>query len=289
MVSRMQQTADSETNRNGSVLGSQVMGEERDALQLSSDVYVKNPDDRVLKVLVGIPLKGHTPSQSYHDRMLMFKNLGGQEAVDFFEKKNPRYIFALGAIGEMLVPYARERLAESALEIGADYLFMVDDDMMAPPDLFYKLVKHDKDIIAPLAFTRNPDHKPVIYETIEGYDKGIGTKYGLTRFVLNYPKNQLVECDAVGFGAVLIKTEVFRRMPKPWFFGMESTGEDITLCLKARKLGFSVWMDTSVKLGHLGAPTIITEEYSETWNKLSPEEKDKMYGRFQKYETEMMA
>lgn len=288
MVSIMQQVADSESIREGSVLGSQVMGEERDALQLSTEFLVKKTDEKVIKVLVGIPLKGHTPPQSYHDRMLMFKNLGGQEAVDFFEKKNPRHIFALGAIGEMLVPYARERLAESALEIGADYLFMVDDDMMAPPDLFYKLVRHNKDIIAPLAFTRNPDHKPVIYETIEGYDKSVGTKYGLTRFVVNYPKNQLVECDAVGFGAVLIKTEVFRRMPKPWFFGMESTGEDITLCLKAKKLGFSVWMDTSVKLGHLGAPTIITEEYSENWNKLSPDEKDKMYGRFQKYETETM-
>ncbi len=166
---------------------------------------------------------------------------------------------------------------------------MVDDDMMAPPDLFYKLVAHNKDIIAPLAFTRNPDHKPVIYETIEGYDRGVGSKFGLTRFVVNYPKNKLVECDAVGFGAVLIKTDVFRKMPKPWFFGMESTGEDITLCLKARKIGFSVWMDTSVKLGHLGSPTIITEEYSETWNKLSSEEKEKMYGRFQKYETETMA
>lgn len=288
MVSTMQQTTEIRPVDNGSVLGPQGMGENGDVLKLSEDSTLAKSAEKVFKVLVGIPLKGHTPAPSYHDRMLLFKNLGGQEAVDFFEKKNPRYVFALGAIGEMLVPYARERLAESALEIGADYLLMIDDDMLAPPDLFYKLVAHDKDIIAPLAFTRNPDHKPVIYETVEGFDPVAGRRYGRTQFVLNYPKNQLVECDAVGFGAVLIKTEVFKRMPKPWFFGMEGTGEDITLCLKAKKLGFSVWMDTAIKLGHLGAPTIITEEYSEEWNKLNADQREKMYGRFQKYETEKM-
>lgn len=217
----------------------------------------------------------------------MWRYLGYKEALDEANKVDPRYSFALGAIGEMLVPYARERLAEGALEMGCKYLFMVDDDMLAPPDLFYKLAVHDKDICAALAFTRNPDHKPVIYETMdEGFDYATGTRYGgFTRFVNNYPKNQLVECDAVGFGAVLIKTDIFKKLKKPWFFGMEGTGEDITLCIKAKKAGFRVYMDTAIKLGHLGSQAIITEEYSETWNKMTDEQREKTYGRFQKYET----
>jgi hypothetical protein len=241
-----------------------------------------------LKVLVGIPLKGHTPPQSYHDRMLMWKYMGGRESTDYHLGKFPQYVFSLGAIGEILVPFARERLGDSAVEMGCDYLFMVDDDMMAPYDLFYRLVAHDKDIIAPLAFTRNPDHKPVIYQTIEGFDPVTNQTYGLTKFVNNYPRNQLVECDAVGFGAVLIKTEVLKKTPKPWFFGMEQTGEDVAFCNRAKKAGFSVWMDTSIKLGHLGAPVIITEEYSDTWNKLTPEEREKQYGKYTKYGTEDM-
>ena len=28
---------------------------------------------------------------------------------------------------------------------------MIDDDMMAPVDVFYRLVKHDVDLVAPLA------------------------------------------------------------------------------------------------------------------------------------------
>lgn len=260
--------------------------EGRDAGELPKEPAVV---EKVYKVLIGIPLKGHTPARSYHDRMLMFKHMGGQEAVDFYEKKSPRYVFSFGAVGEILVPFARERLADSALQMGCDYLFMIDDDMLAPPDLFYKLAARDKDICAALAFTRNPDHKPVVYETVEGVGPETGQPYGFTRFVQNYPRDTFFECDAVGFGAVLIKTDVLRKVQRPWFFGMEGTGEDITLCAKAKKAGFSVFMDSTIKLGHLGAPVIITEEYADQWNKLLPEEREKFYGRFQKYETDNLA
>ena len=246
-------------------------------------VPVTPPLAVVHKVLVGIPLKGHTPPRAYHDRMLMWQHLGSREAQDFYEKKSPRYSFALGAVGELLVPYARERIGEGALEMGADYLLMIDDDMLAPWDLFYQLVKNDKDICAPLAFTRNPNHKAVAYETREGFDESSRTRYGFTRFIENYPKDTLFECDAVGFGAVLIKTDVLRKIPKPWFFGMPQTGEDVTLCIKARKAGFSVWMDSRIKLGHLGDPIVITEEYAQNWQKLTPEEREKTYGKYLKY------
>ena len=267
-----------ETVIDGSVRPSSSVDETRNDAEHS-------PDDTsvVHKVLVGIPLKGHTPPQSYHDRMLMWKCMGGREAVDFYEKKSPRYVFSLGAIGEILVPYARERLGDAALGSGAEYLFMIDDDMLAPDDLFFKLAAHDKDIVAALAFTRNPDHKPVIYQEISGYDPVSNCSFSLPKFVLNYPRNVLVQCDAVGFGAVLIKTEVLKKVPKPWFFGMESTGEDVSFCYKARKAGFEVWMDTSIKLGHLGAHAVVTEEYADAWNKLSPEQRDKLYGPYLKY------
>lgn len=282
----MQQIQEPETNhRNGEVSGPQTLGSERDIPALHSEPP-KPIEEKVFKVLVGIPLKGHTPPKSYHDRMLMWKYIGMQETADFYEKRNPRYVFSMGAVGEILVPYARERLAESALEMGADYLFMIDDDMLAPYDLFYKLVANNKDICAALAFTRNPDHLPVVYETVQGWDHSVNGGYGFTRYVRNYPRNTLFECDAVGFGAVLIKTDVFRKTPKPWFFGMSQTGEDVTICIKAKKSGFSVWMDSRIKLGHLGESVVITEEYHDTWSKMTNEQREKQFGRFQKYETE---
>lgn len=256
----------------------------RDATNGSVESVV---EEKIYKVLVGIPLKGHTPPKSYHDRMLMWKHMGGQEAVDFYEKTNPRYVFSLFAIGEILTPYAREQIGRYAIDNNIDYVFMVDDDMLCPPDLFYKLVRHDKDVVGALAFSRNAgpsgNHFPVIYEAIEGMDKVTKTPYYFTRYVANYPRNTLVECDAIGFGAVLIKTDVLKAIPEPRFMGMEGVGEDVTLCLKAKKQGFRVFMDTSVKLGHLSDPVIVTEELVDGKSKMTQEEKDRYYGQYEKY------
>lgn len=254
---------------------------ERDAVELPAQSAVV--EQKVYKVVVGIPLMGGTPAASYHDRMLMWKYLGHKEESDFYEKVSPRYSFSLNVTGDILIQYAREQFAKSVLETGADYLFMIDDDMLAPPDLFYQLAKNDKDICAALAFTRNPDHKPVIYDVIEGFDPMTKKDYYINKFAMNYPRNTLVQCDAVGFGAVLIKRRVIEAMKEPRFMGLTGCGEDITFCHKAKKLGFEVWMDTRVKLGHLGAPTIITEEYSDQWLKLSPEQRNQMYGQYSRY------
>lgn len=238
-----------------------------------------------LKVVVGIPLMGGTPSASYHDRMMMFKYLGHREEHDFQKGIFPHYCFTLNVTGDILVQYARERFAQSVIECDADYLFMIDDDMLAPPDLFYQLAANDKDICAALAFTRNPDHKPVIYDVIDGRDPVTGKEYYINKFSMNYPRNTLVECDAVGFGAVLIKRKVIEAVKEPRFMGLAGCGEDITFCHKAKKLGFEVWMDTRVKLGHLGAPTVITEDYHDEWTRLTPEQRAKIYGQYTRYPT----
>jgi hypothetical protein len=247
--------------------------------------FSEKPDPSVKRVLVGIPLKGHTPPESYHDRMLMAYNMGGKEIEQKYAKESPRYEFFWVSVGEIFVPYAREMMADAAIKYNCDYVFSVDDDMMAPADLFYQLVKHDVDIVAPLAFTRNPPHRPVMFSVIEGYDSVMHAPYYINNPVHNYPKDTLVECDAVGFGAVLIKTEVLKGMKKPWFMGTPGAGEDVHFCVQAKKAGFRVFMDTATKLGHLSHPTIVTEKYSQEYNKLTAEEKDKFFGQYHKYPT----
>jgi hypothetical protein len=145
-----------------------------------------------------------------------------------------------------------------------DYLFMVDDDMICPVDLFERLYKHNVDIVAPLAFGRYPPHKPVIYRLKSGYDVMEKKNYYINYPVLDYPKNTLVECDAVGFGAVLIKTDVLKKLPKPWFMVTSGAGEDIHFCHTAGKAGFKIYADTATKLGHLGTRINITEEIYES-------------------------
>lgn len=239
----------------------------------------------VKRVAIGIPLKGHTPPRSYNDRMLMAFQLGQEEMRQRLSDESVVYEFCWFFTGEIFVPFARENLAQLALRYNCDYLFMVDDDMLAPFDLFYKLVAHDRDIVSALAFTRNPPHQPVIYEAIEGWDPVARSHYYTQKPVMNYPREALVQCDAVGFGAVLIKTELFKSIQQPWFMSSSGTGEDILFCHKARENGFKIFCDTTQKLGHLSDSIVVTEEYADKFNSLSEEDRERQYGKYQRFET----
>ena len=242
-------------------------------------------DIKPVKVAVAICLKGHTPPKSYHDRMLMAFSMGNKEMEQRLHGTAPLYEFNWFTAGEIFVPYARDTLAKASLDHGCDYLFMVDDDMLAPFDLFYQLVKHDKDIVAPLAFTRNPPHNPVAYFIDEGWDPAMKSQYIKNIPIMNYPRDSLFRCDAVGFGAVLIKSSVLKGIQAPRFMSTSPTGEDILFCYKAREQGFQVWMDSSIKLGHLSDSLVVTEEYRDQFAKMGPKDWENKYGKYTTYPT----
>lgn len=217
--------------------------------------------DKAVKVVVSIPNEGHPPCEAYVNRLENFFYMGTLQERGMQEKRNPRFEFQIVTLGRIFTPLAREEAADVALSIDADYLFMIDDDMTCPNQLFERLYAHQVDIVAPLAFTRNFPHHAVIYQVEDGWDPVSQSAYFVNHKVDKYPENTLVECDAVGFGAVLIHTRVLKAMPKPRFMCSSGTGEDIVFCHKARKLGFRVFMDTATKLGHLSHPIEVTEEY----------------------------
>ena len=253
-----------------------------------------------LKIAVFIPNEGHTIPESYDNRLTGHLHLGILEGLssaaealraamlspeqmasvskrlaeimpgntaflDLMLRKRP-FQFFVGTAGRMHAHIAREVLADEALKLGADYLYMIDDDMLMPIDVFERLLAHDVDIVAPLAFMRKPPHHPVIYTVREGWDNAARQAYFQNFSVKTYPKDRLIECDAVGFGAVLIKTAVLRAIEKPWFATWSRVGEDIGFCHKAKKVGFKVYCDTSIKLGHLGDPIVVDEDCYERTN-----------------------
>jgi hypothetical protein len=247
-----------------------------------------NGNKKIVTVQISIPNEGHTPIEGYDNRICMGFHLGGLQLAshigikeyDGLKYEYPdgvEFKFYWSSIGRVLTPLARERLAEWAIETKVDYMLFIDDDMICPMDLFEKLYRHDVDVVAPLAFMRMPPHSPVMYRVEDGYDPLQRMEYYTTHVVKNYPKNRLVECDAVGFGAALIKTDVLRRMPQPWFMSTTRSGEDLWFCYKAKKdAGARIFMDTSVKLGHIGMAPIIEEKDYEEHNNVG--EHRKVYG-----------
>lgn len=255
-----------------------------------------NGHHRIIKVAISIPNEGHTLPEAYGNRLLMMFHLGQlqlaskngikeYEGVKFDYPANVEYQFFYSSVGRILTPLARERLAEWALKCEADYIFFIDDDMMCPSNLFEKLIRHDVDIVAPLAFMRLAPHKPVIFRVDKGYDSLQNREYYIPRTVDNYPKDKLVECDGVGFGAALIRTSLLAQIPKPWFMSTTGHGEDLLFCKKAKEAGFKVFMDTSVKLGHLGIPPIIEEADFE--REFKSNEHRAIYGDWQRNDPEL--
>jgi len=234
--------------------------------------YVKE-EETVLKIAMGIPSEGHTLPEAYDNHLLTSFRMGCMQERWRYEKRNPRYEFYWFTTARMLTQMAREKLISVALQAECDYLIMYDDDMVLPTNMVEKLLedmeKHPEiDILAPLAFMRNHPHYAVMYTAKEGYDNVRHQSYYFNQFVRQYPRNKLVECDSVGFGAVCIRLSMVKKMQSPYFMSTTNTGEDIWFCVNAKEQANArVFMDTRIKLGHLKNPEIIDEEWVDKYNK----------------------
>lgn len=225
----------------------------------------------VYKVAISVPSEAHILPEAYENHRVTHFRLGCAEMMWKYERRSPRYEFYFYSTGRLLTQMAREKLVEVALAAGMDYIVMYDDDMLLPENMILKMLEDmeqypEIDILAPLAFMRNPPHYPVMYITTEGYDATRHTSYYANEIQKKYPRNKLVECDAVGFGAVCIKMSMIKKMTKPYFMSTTATGEDIMFCVNARRQAKArVFMDTRIKLGHISNPVVVDEEYFDRW------------------------
>lgn len=232
---------------------------------------------KIVKVAFSIPTEGHTPPESLQSIRMMSYHHGKLEVES--RGKDVEFQFYDRSVGRMFTPMAREVAARDALAAGMDYLFMVDDDMVCPFNLFEQLYRHQVDIVAPLAFTRNAPYLAVLYKITEGWDPIRRQNYVINEWIKNWPKDKLVECDAVGFGAVLIDLKVLKKIQQPYFMCSSGTGEDIWFCHQAkRQAGARIFMDTTTEIGHIGSPAIIG--YSTYREQNKPEDIEKLYGPY---------
>lgn len=144
----------------------------------------------------------------------------------------------------------REQLATQAVELGAEYTLWLDSDITFPASLALRLLAHNEPIVACNYIRRQLPAKGVAYEIIGDWQNPLS-------FDIH---DDLVEVQGVGMGCMLMKTEIFTQIPKPWFeFGWSSQsndylGEDMLLCQKMAAAGYSVKIDTALshELRHLG-------------------------------------
>lgn len=171
--------------------------------------------------------------------------------------------------GECLVSFligsliydSRNTLCKQAITHNCDYVLWFDSDMVFDSDVLQKMLRHmedGKDIVTGLYFRRRPPFTPVIFSEVSFNEDGHGTAIGFD----NYPEDELFEVEACGFGCVMVRKEVLLDLLlnySTWFNPMFGAGEDIAFCKRARDLGYKIWCDPTIKLGHYGS-SIINEE-----------------------------
>jgi hypothetical protein len=144
----------------------------------------------------------------------------------------------------------RERLIEKAKEINSDYVLWLDSDMMFPSTIALRLLEHNKDIVACNYMRRSLPLKTVAYTDLNDWDSWVPMS----------PQDELVEVQGIGMGCMLMKTEVFNTLEKPYFEFRykEDTqdwyGEDFVLLHKLRNNNYKIYVDTllSMDIKHVG-------------------------------------
>ena len=129
--------------------------------------------------------------------------------------------------------------------------------------LFLRLSEHldlGREMISGLYVSRKAPIHPVIYKSIrrDPLDNGF---LPVAEAYSDYPRDSLFPVAGCGFGAVMMTTELLRRLQAAYglpFTPLPGFGEDLSFCLRVRELGREIWCDSSIKLGHAGM-TVYTE------------------------------
>ena len=209
---------------------------ERDAIR-NKHFLTMNGGKAPLKILVGVSTQEMARQAIFYDYFNVLDRPEGT-ITTFAHGQSPAE--------------ARNAIIQQALDHNCSHVFLVDDDIALKPDTLKRLWKHDKDIVSGLYLKRTYPHGPIIFDNMDeiGY---------VTPIQLN-GHSGLVPIKAAGFGCCLIKTDVFRRMEKPWVrlgeLKKDGWCDDTGFFFRAHKAGIESFCDLNVHVGHMASVTI---------------------------------
>jgi len=136
---------------------------------------------------------------------------------------------------------ARSELVRQAILRGCRYIWFLDDDTMPPPDavrkLYTALENADDDVVACGGIYSSKGSipsEPLVYIEENG-----GPFW-------KWKAGQVFQCHSIGTGCLMIKTEVFKHLPEPWFRDIncvEEVGDDPSITLVDGTCGFCMTDD----------------------------------------------
>lgn len=150
---------------------------------------------------------------------------------------------------------ARNASVQSALQSvemdGAEYVFWCDSDVILPASAVTRLLSYGLDFVTGVYFQRVHPHWPLIAHFNEDRQS--------FNWISNWPPDTVAPIDGAGFGCLITSTKLLDAIGDNWFT-YQKYSEDFDFCMKAKKLGYQLYVDTGVLCGHLADPVPVTRE-----------------------------
>lgn len=162
-----------------------------------------------------------------------------------------------------LAHVARDKVACKAINEGYTHVLWLDADMIFSPDILDDLRFCGKDFVTGLACSRRPPFVLCVFNHISD-------EKGCIAYKMADVPDEAFEIQGCGFACVLISTEILKAVMiryKTCFLPMKIYGEDLAFCVRARELGYRIWCEPTVRLGHIGHNAVWPgehERYMET-------------------------
>ena len=166
------------------------------------------------------------------------------------------------------VATARNKIAYKAMELGAEFVLTVDNDVTLPKDALKRLLENPTDVCLGYYAHRGDDNLYHGRTCICKLKDENGKEYYHYPLESEYTGKELremqndgvekIEIHGGGMGCALIRTDVFRKLSYPWYdwvnYGDKNRGmlsEDLYFCSLCRASGIRIYADVRVGCGHL--------------------------------------
>ena len=211
------------------------------------------------KIMIAVPCMDQVPTP-FALSLAMIRKPEGDE-------------FACATRMGSLIYNSRNDLALQAITAEFDWVFWLDSDMVFQQDILVRMLdvarKNDLDFLSGLYFRRTAPYSPVAFDHLEVNEDG---ECEWSEFE-ELPQS-LFEVGGCGFGCVLIKVSVLDAVREKYadmFMPIAHMGEDLSFCWRARQLGYKIWMDPTIILGHVGY-SVINRKFYESYKSVQERE-----------------